>query len=188
MVRRKFPAVVSGNSDVAVQGLRSLTLSGYSENCQIAQNRDARESETAVMHRIEIDDDVYAELERHVKGFEQPNDVLRRLLLKDKARAVKVDVTAGKRGKLLPLIESGFIKTGDKLKHEQTRKGNVFEAEVTDMGWITTGKGVYQAPSPALVDLVGSQIDGWANWTHAASGKSLRSLRYELEQQNGSGS
>lgn len=140
------------------------------------------------MHRIEVDDEVWAEMERHVKGFEQPNDVLRRLLLNDREAAVEVDVTAGRKGKLLPLIQAGIVKPGDNLKHEQTRKGNVFEAEVTDSGWITTGKGVYQAPSPALVDLVGSQIDGWANWLHVPTGKTLRQLRFKLEQQSGSGS
>ena len=91
-------------------------------------------------------------------------------------------MTADKKGKLLPLIQAGIVTPGDKLKHEQTRKGNVFEAEVTDSGWITTGKGVYQAPSPALVDLVGSQIDGWANWQHVPTGKTLRQLRFKLEQ------
>jgi Restriction Enzyme Adenine Methylase Associated len=138
------------------------------------------------MHRIEIDDDVYAELERYVKGFEQPNDVLRRLLLKDNTTLSSVDATAGRKGKLLPLIEGGLIKPDDKLKHEQTRKGNVFEATVTESGWLSTNKGLYQAPSPALVDLVGSQIDGWANWLHVPSGKTLRQLRFQLQQRKGS--
>ncbi|NEE01205.1 restriction system modified-DNA reader domain-containing protein [Phytoactinopolyspora halotolerans] len=134
------------------------------------------------MRRIEIDDDVYAELERHVQGFERPNDVLRRLLLKVDTRPPRIDGVSGRRGKLMPLIEAGLIKPGEKLQHEQTRKGNVYEATVATSGEIVTVKGTYQAPSPALAALVGSQIDGWANWLHAPSGKTLRQLRLKLEQ------
>lgn len=134
------------------------------------------------MHRIEIDDEVYVELEQHVKGFEQPNDVLRRLLLKDMSPTAKVDPTAGQKGRLFPLIEAGLIKTGDEFRHEKTRKGIVYDGTVTETGWITTGKGLYQAPSPALAALTGSQIDGWANWIHVPSGKSLRQLRSLLEK------
>ncbi len=134
------------------------------------------------MHRIEIDDDVYAELGRHVKGFEQPNDVLRRMLLAEAAaEAPSRTELAGRKGKLLPLLEGGLIKPGDKLRHVQTRKGNIFEATVTASGEIVTTKGTYPAPSPALVDFVGSQIDGWANWLHLPSGKSLRQLRSTLK-------
>lgn len=132
------------------------------------------------MRHIEIDDDVYTELDRHVRGFEQPNDVLRRLLLKDEVGKGGADATARRSGRLLPLIEAGLIEPNDALKHEQTRKGNVFAATVTASGWLRTRKGLYQAPSPALTDLVGSQIDGWANWLHVSSGKPLRRLREEL--------
>jgi hypothetical protein len=129
------------------------------------------------MHRIEIDDEVYAELERNVKGFEQPNDVLRRLLLKGMSPTAKVDPTAGQKGRLFPLIEAGFIKPGDELRHEKTRKGTVYDGTVTETGWVSTAKGLYQAPSPALAALTGSQIDGWANWIYVPSGKSLRQIR-----------
>jgi hypothetical protein len=137
------------------------------------------------MHRIEIDDEVYAELERHVKGFERPNDVLRRLLLKSDTDSPRTDGSAGRKGKLLPLVEAGLIQPEDKLQHEQTRKGNVYKGTVTGSGEIVTSMGTYRAPSPALADLVGSQIDGWAHWLHVPSGKTLRQLRSQLEQQNG---
>jgi len=132
------------------------------------------------VRHIEIDDDVYAELERHVRGFEQPNDVLRRLLLKEEAGKGGADVAAPRAGRLLPLIGAGLLAPDDALRHEQARKGGVFAATVTASGWLRTRKGLYQAPSPALTDLVGSQIDGWANWVHVPSGKSLRRLRDEL--------
>lgn len=133
------------------------------------------------MPRIEIDDEVYAELERHVKGFEQPNDVLRRLLLDEtdapastKARATsRTDVV----GRLLPLIESGLIKPDDKLVHHKIRKGITFTATVGINGTVITDAGIYTSPSPALAKLVGSQIDGWTNWTHLPTDKTLKELR-----------
>ena len=133
------------------------------------------------MHRIEIDDEVYRYLEQHVKGFEQPNDVLRRLLLPD---AAPVEVPHPKPtavpGRLLPLIEGGLLSAGDALSHHQVRKGREFGGVVDNQGWIITEVNSYREPSPALRDLVGSQIDGWANWTHVLSGKTLKELRAEL--------
>jgi hypothetical protein len=140
----------------------------------------------ADMHRIEIDEDVYRFLEQHVKGFEQPNDVLRRLLLRD---AAPVEIPQPKPtalpGRLLPLIEAGLIKAGDALEHRQVRKGGEFGAVVDDQGWVMTDRGAYREPSPALRDLVGSQIDGWLHWRHAPSGKTLRALRHEARSSAG---
>ena len=132
------------------------------------------------MRRIEIDEEVYAELERHVQGFEQPNDVLRRLLLNDAPVASRPRVKPVVVGKLLPLLEAGLIRDGDLLVHERPRKGDRFEATISKSGWIKVGGTLYQSPSPALANLVGTQIDGWANWTHQRSGKTLRELRFEL--------
>lgn len=127
-------------------------------------------------HRIEIDDEVYAELERHVKGFEQPNDVLRRLVLNDKSAPLLPKVPS-RNGKLLPLLQAELIAVGDLLVHERRRKGDTFEATVAEQGWLDVYGRLYQSPSPALGELVGSQIDGWHNWTHVKSGKTLRQLR-----------
>lgn len=128
-------------------------------------------------HRIEIDDEVYAELERNVKGFEQPNDVLRRLLLPNDASAQLRSSVPGRIGKLLPLLQAEVIAVGDLLVHERKRKGDRFEATVTEQGWLEVDGRPYQSPSPALGDLVGTQIDGWHNWTHVKSAKTLRELR-----------
>lgn len=136
------------------------------------------------MHRIEIDDDVYAELEKNVKGFEQPNDVLRRLLLRT-GEATKTSAPVPGRarlsipGALAPLIAKGLVKPGDTLSHVQVRKGRRFAATVETDGWIGTELSRYKEPSPALGNLVGTSIDGWAYWTHDPSGKTLRQLRNE---------
>lgn len=132
------------------------------------------------MQRIEVDEEVYAELERHVQGFEQPNDVLRRLLLKGVPPMTKTPVRPIATGRLLPLIEAGLIKGGDVLVHERPRKGDRFEARVTDSGWLEAEGVLYQFPSAALGNLVRSQINGWLNWTHQRSGKTLRELQHEL--------
>lgn len=136
------------------------------------------------MYDISIDEEVYRELERHVRGFEQPNDVLRRLLLpgRDAAEgnAGETAYPAPRRrpspGGLLPLLEDGLIQPGDKLVHKQVRKGLTFEGVVDGDGWITVGNKVFRTPSPALGAAVGSSIDGWANWVHEPSGKTLREL------------
>lgn len=127
-------------------------------------------------HRIEVDDEVYAELERHVTGFEQPNDVLRRLLLSNKA-AAPLAAASARKGRLLPLLQADLIAVGDVLVHERKRKGDRFEAKVAEQGWLDVNGRPYQSPSPALGNLVGSQIDGWHNWRHVKTGKTLRELR-----------
>lgn len=136
------------------------------------------------MRRIEIDDDVYAELERNVKGFEQPNDVLRRLLLKNnQLKVVSTPVSSPAApsipGALAHLLAHGLVKAGDTLRHVQVRKGRRFAATIEPDGWIRTDIGRYKEPSPALGKLVGTSIDGWAYWIHDPTGKSLRRLRSE---------
>lgn len=130
------------------------------------------------MRRIEIDDEVYQALAERAVGFQQPNDVLRTVLdLGESGPAVTATTTAARRGRLSPLLAAGVIKAGDGLVHVQTRKGVTYVGQVEDDGFITTEHGRYEAPSPALRDLVGTQIDGWAYWTHQSSGKNLRQLR-----------
>lgn len=156
------------------------------------------------MHPIEIDDDVYSELERHVEGFETPNDVLRRLLLismdpTDVARelgksvreqdnttpplrpvAVQPQAKQNFPGDLQDLLRRGLVAAGDELVHYQTRKGRTFKANVTEGGSIATGKRRYTAPSPALGELLGTSVNGWKGWTHVRSGRTLAELRDEL--------
>jgi hypothetical protein len=137
------------------------------------------------MHRIEIDDEIYAHLEQNVKGFEQPNDVLRRLLFGeapndgDTPRKAPRPSTAIP-GKLQTLLENDKVKAGDVLTHTQVRKGRTFTAVIEEDGWIKTEKGRFKDPSPALGAFTGTSVDGWANWIHEPTGKPLRVLRSEI--------
>ncbi|WP_245941716.1 hypothetical protein [Vallicoccus soli] len=131
------------------------------------------------MRRIEIDDEVYAALAEHAVGFQQPNDVLRALLGLAADASPTTTAAAVRSGRLAPLLAVGLLKPGDELVHRQVRKGQAFTGRVEADGWIRTDRGRYAEPSPALRDLVGSQIDGWRHWWHLASGKSLRQLRAE---------
>lgn len=126
---------------------------------------------------IEVDDEVYAALQREAVAFEEttPNDVLRRLLLTGSSRP------PGKPGDLMPLLEAGRLQAGDKLVHEQRRKGRSFTAEVTSDGYVQLPDGQrFPAPSPALKACVGSEINGWASWLVARTGQPLRELRHGL--------
>lgn len=134
------------------------------------------------MRRIEIDEDVYAVLESNVKGFEQPNDVLRRLLLGSAGSASDSAPPAPrvpKEGALYWLVERGVIVPGDELVHVRRRAGQTVGGHVNERGLVVTQLGEYPSPSPALKDLVGTEISGWAFWVHVRSGKSLRQLREE---------
>ncbi|WP_280266737.1 hypothetical protein [Nocardia wallacei] len=152
-------------------------------------------------HTIVVDDEVFDVLVRHRRGFEQPNDVLRRLLIAGETELIgmdgdsTVDAVAGdavpgdsfvhgtdssRVGRLAQLIDAGLVAAGDELRHDRIRKGQTLKAVVTANGYVQTSKGVYEAPSPALRELVGSQIDGWRNWVHVSTGKSLRELRDSL--------
>ena len=132
------------------------------------------------MRRIEIDDDVYYWLEQRARGFQTPNDVLRRELLgvdvTDEARGSAIPQ---KPGVLYPLIQASLVNGGDELCCHRSRSGVTHRATVQADGWIKTDGGLHKEPSPALREYVGSQIDGWANWIHVPSGKRLRDLRAE---------
>lgn len=144
--------------------------------------------EVRMMRKIDVDDEVYALLEAHAQGFDTPNDVLRRLLLGEgRDSGVSGQQAGGGRtaqgrrrtGKLKILIEKGSIKPGDQLVHHRPRKGDTLTGVVCEDGGVETEQGWFEAPSPALGGLTGSQIDGWACWTHQPSGKTLRTLRDE---------
>jgi len=134
------------------------------------------------MHNIKVDDEVFAYLQRLAKPFvDQPNDVLRRELLGDKPRVDVSPTTLPPRrpGALMPFIESGSVAECDPLTFTQTRRKVTHRAVVTADGWIAVEGGrEYDAPSPALKECVGHDINGW-NWVHGPSGKTLNTLRNE---------
>jgi hypothetical protein len=142
------------------------------------------------MRRIEVDPEVYALLEAHARGFETPNDVLRRMLPWGDTQPGLTEGegsrsgTLQRSGRLLPLMQASLINAGDNLAYHRTRKGDVLHARVGDHGAVVTERGEYESPSPALADLAGYQVDGWANWVHVPSGRSLRDLRSEVRPAN----
>lgn len=132
--------------------------------------------------RIDVDDEVYAWLEKRARGFETPNDVLRREVLGVlSAGKAQPPGRTGEKGALWPFITASLLASGDELRHVQKRKGNMFFATVDEDGWIVTDLGRYKQPSPALKDKVGSEINGWVQWTHVKSGKTLHQLKTDGE-------
>jgi len=83
-------------------------------------------------------------------------------------------------GDLLPLIVRGLVVPGDRLRHQKVRSGETFHATVTASGGLNTSAGHFRAPSPALSKLVGSSRNGWTDWTHQPTGKTLDELREML--------
>ncbi|MFG1883824.1 hypothetical protein [Micromonospora sp. NPDC049102] len=135
------------------------------------------------MHRIEIDDQVYALLQQHAVPFvDRENDVLRRLLGLDLGpEKAKEDRRPG--GDLMGLIEAKLLSPGDELIHVQSRKGRTHRAVVTADGHLRLPDGsTYAKPSPALKACVGHDVNGWGQWTHVRSDKPLQALRQKLLQ------
>jgi hypothetical protein len=80
-------------------------------------------------------------------------------------------------GSILPLIQAGLVRPGDQLHHERVRSGHLLVAEVTAGGRIETNAGTFNAPSTALGALLGYEVNGWRNWIHVRTGKTLAELR-----------
>ena len=130
------------------------------------------------MPKIDVDDEVYQRLQELATPFvDTENDVLRRVLQLDAA-----PVALKRRpGGLLRLVQAGKVKGGDRLTHHRKRSGTTYHAFVAADGWVEHPDGTpFPAPSPALKKHIGTEMDGWAGWTHDRSGKTLRELRAEL--------
>jgi Restriction Enzyme Adenine Methylase Associated len=144
-----------------------------------------------MMPTIEVDNEVFGKLQDRARPFiDTPNDIIKRLLDDVDALSnadapaefnppvtVKVDVQ--RIGRLHGLIEKGLVKPGDKVRHRRKRTNDVFEATITEGGCLKVD-GVaepFREPSPALRHFTGSQIDGWNNFMHIDSGRTLRYLR-----------
>lgn len=127
-------------------------------------------------HKVEIDDEVFTFLQRQARPLvDSVNDVLRRLLLPKESGEAKQ--AARRPGNLARLVDAGLVQAGDRLTHTRKRSGQTFHAIITADGWTELPDGrPFRGPSPALREYVGTQIDGNANWTHDASGRTLRQL------------
>jgi hypothetical protein len=135
------------------------------------------------MHKVDIDREVYEFLQGHARPFEDTvNDVLRRLLLANAGGPPGRNSDGRKQrrtGDLKPFLDEGLLAPDDELVHEQPRKGVVHRATVTADGWLQVGDQEFPQVSPALKSCVGNEINGWANWKHRRSGRSLQDLRAE---------
>ncbi|MCC8336644.1 hypothetical protein LMJ38_11960 [Streptomyces sp. R1] len=100
------------------------------------------------MRTIEVDDEVFAYLQRHSEPLvDTPNDVLRRELLKGKKPSS--DKTSGRKtGTLMPIIEAGLAAAGDKVRHHQSRLKRTHEATITADGWIEIPTGEHSPRLP----------------------------------------
>lgn len=133
------------------------------------------------MRTIEIDNEVFAYLQRHSEPLvDTPNDVLRRQLLNDKNTPAE-KATDRRAGALMPLIEAELVAAGDKVQHHQSRLKRTHEATITADGWIEIQDGrAFPQPSPALKAQTGIEINGWGRYTHIPSGRRLQELREEV--------
>jgi hypothetical protein len=71
------------------------------------------------------------------------------------------------------------VRPGDKVRHHRKRTKEVFEATITAGGCLTVD-GVdapFREPSPALRHFTGTRVDGWHNWVHVETNRTLRDLR-----------
>ncbi|MET9427904.1 MULTISPECIES: hypothetical protein [unclassified Streptomyces] len=136
------------------------------------------------MRKIEIDDEVFAYLQRHSEPLvDTPNDVLRRELL-GKQKPDAEQVVRGP-GSLMFIIEAGLAAPGDKLQHHQPRRQRTHEATITADGWVELADGrVFAQPSPALKAQTGSDINGWGQYIHLPSGRRLQELRDEARNRH----
>jgi hypothetical protein len=136
------------------------------------------------MHEISVDDEVYALLTSYTRERGEINEVLRSILELDdgQTRPTTAPLVPDERTTtvLKVLLRRGVISGGDTLVSRYDPKV-VHEAVVADDGWLTTEVRRYQSPTTALSELVGSHVNGWANWVHLATGKTLRQLRDENE-------
>lgn len=148
------------------------------------------------MPTVELDNDVFAELQVRARPFvDTPSDVIR-ALIEEAGHAQPRSAAQGAKdptvirstrpgvpnklmlGKLKGLIDKALVAEGDTLVHVRKRSGEVFRVTVSKEGCVVLPDGRwFREPSPALREYTGSQIDGWANWTHERSGRTLRDLR-----------
>jgi hypothetical protein len=140
------------------------------------------------MPTIEIEDEVFVQLQNRARPFiDTPNDVIKRLLAEVGVVTQGASATpfpasppgVSTVGRLSKLIEDGLVHPGDKVRHRRKRTNEVFEATITEGGCLQVD-GVpapFREPSPALRHFTQSQIDGWHNWVHVDSQRTLRDLR-----------
>ncbi|MGP2438621.1 hypothetical protein [Streptomyces sp. JW3] len=133
--------------------------------------------EVVAAHRIEVDDDVYACLEREAKPLlDTPNSVLRRLLGLDPP-SPNLATKRSRRSPLIQPISTGRLAVGQVLTWRRRKLGIVHEAVVTEDGKLRLEDGtVHDTPSGACAALAGHPVNGWTAWC-TTDGNTLLSLR-----------
>lgn len=81
------------------------------------------------------------------------------------------------------LMRAGLIAEGDRVYHEQPRKGTSFAARITRAGQLLTGGRHYASPSTALSDLTGSSRNGWRDWRLERTGETLEQIRERFRRE-----
>ncbi|MET9199600.1 DUF262 domain-containing protein [Gordonia sp. NPDC003585] len=75
------------------------------------------------------------------------------------------------------LMLAGFIEEGDRVYHEQPRKGRSFAARISRAGRLLVGGREFASPSGALSELVGTNRNGWRHWRLERTGETLEQVR-----------
>lgn len=138
------------------------------------------------MPTIRVDDEVYALLQAEAKPFvDTPNTVLRRKYgLDPDAAGSTANPPTAPAGRVGKLLDVGLLNPMDELTWDRRQHGRKHVAWVTKEGSLQLDDGtiqVFATPSGAARHLAGYEVNGWRNWRHTRSGKTLDELWSELE-------
>lgn len=90
-------------------------------------------------------------------------------------------VAAGPDGKLLPLVQAGLLRPGERLIWVQHRLGNTFSATVLGRGALQLDDGrIVKSLSGACQALTGKSYDGWKEFRRESDNVLLDDLRRQL--------
>jgi hypothetical protein len=137
----------------------------------------ADRKEVVATHKIDVDDEVYAHLERSAKPLvDTPNSVLRRLL--DLDRKEPAPATSRRQTPpLAQLVATGKLTVGQRLTWRRRNLGTEYTAFVTEDGKLRLEDGtIYDSPSGACFAAAGINVNGWSTW-RTTDDISLQSLR-----------
>lgn len=134
---------------------------------------------------VEIDDDLAAVIEQHMRLDETHDEVVRRLLRRALANSPTAKVAGSStsrsrtviRGSVADLLRAGFVSAGDELQFREVRRDITHIARIEPDGRVRTPDGTQGSPSATLGALVGYSVNGWKMWVHAPTGKTLSALR-----------
>jgi hypothetical protein len=139
------------------------------------------------VQNIQLDDDIVTALSARARAGESVNDVLRGLLAAvAPERLAPVVTLPAQRSRVAPLhrkdsefralISLGLLEPGDRLVHQRPR-GELHLAVVREDGSVELGDGtVHDSPSTALSATVETSRNGWKDWRHERTQRTLAEL------------